>query len=176
MMQLENQYHQDGNNYEAVKAKRVVVNLFYDDLSTTLNGRYFFKEYPDLNNKTIVGIKFNSNTSGTDYTEDFLLIGQSAGTGYLDNNIGQQVVYADRSYGRYLFLNLYNTNNELVFQNLPLNCLNPNFAINPFKPAGGKITAFDTKLNLKSSYIFVTYPATLSVLTAVSLTFFYLDK
>lgn len=173
-MQQLNQYHQEGNNYEAVKAKRVVTNLFYDDLSTTLNGRYFFNEYPDLNEKTIVGIKFNTNTAGFDNTEDFFQIGLGAGTGYLDNNIGQQVLYADRATGRYLYLNLYNNENELILQNFPLNLLNP--PLLSTTTLGGKITAFNSKLNLKNSYIFCTYPVALPALVAVSLTFYYLDK
>ena len=52
-----------GNNLESYKAKRVTINLFNDPSSSNNYGKYFFDEYPELQNKKIVGIKLNSGAS-----------------------------------------------------------------------------------------------------------------
>jgi hypothetical protein len=173
MKQLQNQYHQDGNNYEAVKAKRILVNLFRDGVGSQIYGKYFFDEYPELNNKTIVGIKWNQNFDSQDenVSSDFYV--QSD---YSSNNLGIGVYYADNFDAQTLFLNLYNSNNELIIQNFPLSCLNQPLNILPINNMYGNITPFDVKLNLKASYIFVTQIGNPAARTAVSLTFYYLDK
>jgi hypothetical protein len=174
-MQYQTEGRPAGNNIEAVKAKRIVVNLF-DNTGTNTNvfGQYFFDEYPELNNKTIVGIKFNSSE------------GQSQGsffdfsnfTTYIDNNIGLPVAYAAEGEANYLMLNLFNEKNELILQNFPLNSFNTNLRqpIGGAPNTNGKIKPFNTKLNLKASYIFSTFQFTATNPIAVSLTFYYLDK
>lgn len=172
MMQRQNQYHQEGNNFEAVKAKRVLINLFRENTGTEIYGRYFFDEYPELINKTIVGIKFNQNLdSQQDNASDFEIYAD-----YTATNLGLPIGYVDSFYSRFLFMNLYNSNNELIIQNFPISCLNQ-----PLEPISsndkfGNITPFDVKLNLKASYIFVTAAGNPISKTALSLTFFYLDK
>lgn len=165
----------EGNNIEAVKAKRVVVNLF-DNIGTNTNvfGKYFFDEYPELNSKTIVGIKFNTNYEGVDqgFYFDFSNLATNR-----DNNIGINANYAGEETARDLMLNLFNEKNELILQNFPLNSLNSNISfIPPNQYLGGKIKPIYTKLNLKASYIFSTSLFTVSNPRAVSLTFYYLDK
>jgi hypothetical protein len=171
-MQQQNQYHQEGNNYEAVKAKRVLVNLFREGTGTQIYGRYFFDEYPELINKTIVGIKFNQNLdSQQDVGSDFEVFADYSAT-----NLGLPINYIDSIFSRNLFMNLYNSNNELIVQNFPISCLNQ-----PLEPISsndkfGNITPFDVKLNLKASYIFVTAQGNPAAKCALSLTFYYLDK
>lgn len=171
-MQYQTEAQPVGNNIEAVKAKRIVVNLF-DNIGTNTNvfGKYFFNEYPELNNKTIVGIKFNTNFEGVGqgYYFDFGQLSTS-----MDNNLGINVSYAGETSGASLLLNLFNEKNELIIQNMPLNSLNTiNDSLNTLS---GKIKPFNTKLNLKASYIFSTRLFTVSNPCAVSLTFYYLDK
>lgn len=162
----------EGNNIEAVKAKRIVINLF-DSTGTNQNlyGKYFFNEYPELNNKTIVGIKYNScdfqSTGGyLNYFDfEFQTINQ-------DNNLGINSSYGDQETALYLLINLFNEKNELIIQNMPLNSLNT------YDPNGlnGKIMPFDTRINLKSSYIFSTIGYDPNDKISISLTFYYLDK
>jgi len=170
-MQLREVHHQEGNNYEAVKFKRVVINLFDENgaASTNVFGKYYFNEYPELNKKTIVGIRFNSD--GANQSDDF-----GGVQTYNDNNIGIQSVYVNEGVAKYLLVNLFNQENELILQNLPLNLLNPTLS-NPNSKQNGKITALNTKLNLKNSYISTTSSLTALVIPlAVSFTFYYLDK
>lgn len=163
----------EGNNIEAVKAKRVVVNLFEDNsINLTVYGKYYFNEYPELNHKTIVGIKFNSNVGQSQNLHNDFAIDNGL---YLDNNIGIGAYYADTQDGQGLLLNLFNEKNELIIQNMPLNSLNPELATYQSK-LNGKILPFDTKLNLKASYILSTFPVAALDKKSVSLTFYYLDK
>jgi len=161
---------QSGNNIEAAKAKRIVINLFdTTGVNTNVFGKYYFDEYPELNNKIIVGIKFNSNLGDNQvYSNDFAQFRT-----YADNNIGKFAIYADDATAQNLMLNLFNEKNELILQNFPLNSLNPPITnIN----VAGKIKPFNTKLNLKASYIFSTLLFSATDPTSVSLTFYYLDK
>jgi hypothetical protein len=162
-----------GNNLESYKSKRVTINLFNDPNASNQFAKYYFDEYPELQNKKIVGIKFNAGVIGGLYEgEDFQEVYNS-----LDNNIGQNSGYVDNlGYARYLFLNLYNKNNELIIQNFPLVNLCQNF--NTYDQYNrGKIIPFDCYLNLKRSYIFssLVYTGPTQEST-VSLTFYYLDK
>jgi len=160
---------QSGNNIEAARAIRIIVNLFdTGGVNTNVFGQYYFDEYPELNNKTIVGIKFNTNLGqAQNNTPDFDTPNLS-----LDNNLGRAAFYADDLYAGYLMVNLFNDKNELIIQNMPLNSLNYIVSNN----TGGKIIPFDTKLNLKRSYIFSTRAFTTTDPISVSLTFYYLDK
>lgn len=171
-MQQLNQYHQEGNNLESVKAKRINLNLFDDSGNAQLYGRYFFNEYPDLIDKKIVGIKWNRNLGQSqDDGADFDVLSD-----YTTNNLGYGVYYVDDQASRYLFLNLYNTDKELIIQNLPISTLNqPSYAVNTGEKFG-KIPAFDVKLDLKSSYVFVTQTFSPAEKLSLSLTFYYLDK
>lgn len=172
MMHLNN-YHQEGNNITAVKAKRVVVNLFNDPAASNNFAKYYFDEYPELNNKKIVGIKFNAGVIGGVYAgEDFQGVYNN-----LDNNIGQQSGYVGNlGYARFLYLNLYDKENNLIIQNYPL--ANLSQPLNYYTTSNnGKILAVDTYLNLKNSYIFSSQVYTGPTQeSSVSLTFFYLDK
>lgn len=171
MMQLKELHHQEGNNYEAVKFKRVVINLFDENgaASTSVFGKYYFNEYPELNNKTIVGIRFNSD--GANQSDDF-----GGVQTYNDNNIGIKSAYINEGVAKYLLVNLFNQDNELILQNFPLNLMNPTLS-NPNSKQNGKITPLNTKLNLKNSYISTTASlAALVIPISVSFTFYYLDK
>jgi hypothetical protein len=162
-----------GNNIEAAKAIRIVVNLFdTGGTSTNVYGKYYFNEYPELNNKTIVGIKLNTGKidEGIGSYPDFVNFQSS-----INNNIGKNAIYVDSDQAKKLMLNLFNNKNELIIQNMPLNSLNTNIEQSSFT-LNGKIIPFDTKLNLKASYIFSTYLFTSTFPKSVSLTFYYLDK
>lgn len=162
-----------GNNIKAYKSKRVIINLFNDPNSSNQFAKYYFDEYPELNNKKIVGIKFNAGTIGGLYEgEDFQGVYNS-----LDNNIGQNSGYVDNlGYARFLFLNLYDRENNLIIQNYPLVNLCQNF-VTYDQYNRGKIIPFDVYLNLKRSYIFSSQVYTGPTQeSTVSLTFYYLDK
>jgi len=165
--------HQIGNNIEAYKAKRVVINLFNDANSSNNYAKYFFDEYPELNNKKIVGIKLNSNADERSvYQDDFKDVVTT-----LDNNVGIQSNYIDATaYGKYLFLNIYNKENELIIQNFPVVNLAQNFIDNNDQANRGKIIPFDMYVNLKRSFIFssIVFPG--GSTSSISFTFFYLDK
>ena len=163
-----------GNNLESYKAKRVTINLFNDPSSSNNYGKYFFDEYPELQNKKIVGIKLNSGAiDRAVLQDDFYEVSNS-----LDNNLGIVTGYIDvTSYAKYLFLNIYNKENELIIQNFPIVNLAQNFINNNDQYNRGKIMPFDMYINLKRSFIFsnLVFNAPTDQLT-VSFTFFYLDK
>jgi hypothetical protein len=161
-----------GNNLESYKAKRVVINLFNDAGSTNNYAKYFFNEYPELNNKKIVGIKLNSNADErATYQDDFKDIVNS-----LDNNLAIDSSYLDATaYAKYLFLNIYNKENELILQNYPVGNLSQNFIDNNNQDNRGKIIPFDIYINLKTSYIFSSINWT-GGNQSISFTFYYLDK
>ena len=171
-MQQLNQYHQEGNNLESVKAKRINLNLFDDSGNSQLYGRYFFNEYPDLIDKKIVGIKWNRNLGQSqDNGADFDLYSD-----YTTNNLGYGVYYVDDLYAKSLFINFYNNKKELIIQNFPVTSLDqPQGGVFSTEKSG-KIPAFDVKLDLKSSYVFVTQIYSPLDKLSLSLTFYYLDK
>lgn len=156
-----------GNNIECVKALRVNIQLYdLDSNNDQPNTRYYFPEMPELNGKTIVGIKLNA---GTDITidpagnadalfdlPDYLLTENTQGI--------EQEVAGPRGVtstfqvdiDKYLFLTVYNDKHEQVLSNYPVHDLAS------YKYSGstidysimGRVRPFETKINLKECYVF----------------------
>lgn len=158
-----------GNNIESVKALRVNIQLYKQDTyNDQPNTQYFFPEIPELNGKTIVGIKLNA---GTDVLidpvgnidsffdlPDFILTENAQG--FTQEVAGPRGVTSTYQIDidRYLFLTLYNDKHQQVICNYPVHDL----AMYNYRIPGsyidrdimGKIRPFNTKINLKESFVF----------------------
>ena len=162
------QEHQEGNNYEAVKAQRITVNLFDENFSSAIYGRYYFNEYPQLKGKTIVGVKANLNPDigePTDFNLNLIAT---------ENTAGKLLYYVDTAIATSLFINFYNDKNELVYQNMPV-CRLANTMDNIFALHEGNIMPINSKMNIKNSYVFTTEQINPATLLTLSLTFYYLE-
>jgi hypothetical protein len=156
-----------GNNIESVKALRVNIQLYKQDSNNDQpNTQYFFPEIPELNGKTIVGIKLNA---GTDVLidpvgnidslfdlPDFILTENTQG--FTQEVAGPRGVGTTYSIDidKYLFLTLYNDKNEQIICNYPVHDLasyNYNNVSIDYSIMG-RIRPFNTKINLKQSYVF----------------------
>lgn len=174
-----------GNNIEAIKAIRVNVPLYYtDSFNDQPNARYFFPETPELNGKTIVGIKLNA---GTDITIDpygnadnefdlpFDTYNLNTG-GRLEEIVGPRGVTS--VYGintdTYLYLTVYNEKKQQVLCNYPVHDLAAYGPTLNYETMG-KIRPFDTKIDVRSCYITSTgvISAISSYLPVACFTFFY---
>jgi len=152
-----------GNNIEAVKALRVTVPLFFtNSFNDQPNARYFFPETPELDGKTIVGIKCNTGTDITidpysnvdnefDYPFSSIAVGNFGREVEIVGPRGPLSTFAINT-DIYLFLTLYNENNEQVISNYPVHDL---AAYGPTLDYEfmGKIRPFNTKINIKSSFV-----------------------
>jgi hypothetical protein len=164
---LQTYSHQDGNNYQSVKTKRVNVTLTI----SANNPRYYFPDIPELNDVEIVGIQAHYGDNGLLYGDIHFNVG--------DPNTPWAILT-----GVNCFLNLINTKNELIVSNFPLltfynpteldinnvnNILNDNMS--------GKIIPINSKLLLRQCYIYVnTTLFGTSPDCVATFTFFHLGK
>jgi hypothetical protein len=157
-----------GNNIECVKALRVNINLYERNSNNNLpNAQYFFPEIPELNGKTIVGIKLNAGTDvlinpvgNIDSLFDLpnVLFTENS-QGILQDVAGPRGVSSTYQINidPYLFLTVYNDKQQQILCNYPVHDL----AAYNYRLSGsyidynimGKVRPFDTKINLKESYI-----------------------
>jgi len=175
-----------GNNIESVKAIRVNVPLYYtDSFNDQPNARYYFPETPELNGKTIVGIKLNA---GTDITIDpygnadseFDLPPDSYNlnsSGILEEIVGPRnpsTTPFGINVDTYLFLTVYNEKKQQVICNYPVHDL-ASYGTSLDYEYMGKIRPFDTKIDIRSCYVSSTgvLSAICSYLPVACFTFFY---
>jgi len=157
-----------GNNIEFVKALRVNIQLYTQNANNNIpNAQYFFPEIPELNGKTIVGIKLNAGTDVlVDPVGNIDALFDLPQTLLTENTQGiQQEVAGPRGVtdpiqfdiDKFLFLTLYNDKHQQVLSNYPVHDLaSYNYTIaGSYIDYGimGKIRGFNTKVNLKESYI-----------------------
>lgn len=175
-----------GNNLEAVKAIRINVPLYYtDSFNDQPNSRYYFPETPELNGKTIVGIRLNAGTDilidpyGNAQSEFDLpetTISEST-TGALQEYVGPRGVAS--TYGinvdTYLFLTLYNDKQEQVICNYPCHDL-ASYSSSLNYEQMGKIRPFNTKINIRESFVFSSkiLSTICSYSPVASFTFYYI--
>lgn len=166
MLQIFN--HQDGNNYQSVKTKRVNVSI--DAQANTTNARWYFPDIPELNDVQIVGIQ--AHVTGFTFSSDPDI--QSTTQNFWSVIRGTSTIY-------YCFLNLVNTQNELVIQNFPCttlaNRIAPKFNnLIPNSSLSGKIIPIYQKLNLRQCFIYANPQLTPNQNTVATFTFFHLGK
>jgi hypothetical protein len=174
-----------GNNIEAVKAIRVNVPLYYtDSFNDQPNARYYFPETPELNGKTIVGIKLNAGTDITidpygnvDNEFDLPFDSYQLNTrGVLEEIVGPRGVSSVYNINTdiYLFITLYNEKKEQVICNYPVHDL-ASYGSTLNLDLMGKIRPFETKIDIRSCYISSTgiLSAICSYLPTACFTFFY---
>lgn len=156
-----------GNNRECIKAIRVNIQLYEQNANNDQpNTRYYFPEVPELNGKTIVGIKLNA---GTDITTDPVgnldalfdlpdtLLTENT-QGILQEVAGPRGITSTYQIDvdKYLFLTVYNDKHEQVLSNYPVHDL----AGYNYQPGSidysimGRIRPFETKINIKECFVF----------------------
>jgi hypothetical protein len=152
-----------GNNIESVKALRVVLPLYYaNSFNDQPNVRYYFPETPELNGKTIVGIKCNTGTDITidpysnvdsefDYPFSSIAVGNFGREVEIVGPRGPLTTFAINT-DIYLFLTLYNEKMEQIICNYPVHDLAAYGPVLDYEFMG-KIRPFDTKINIKSSFV-----------------------
>ena len=150
-----------GNNIEAVKAIRVNVPLFNlvngYNLNNRANAQYFFPEIPELNGKTITGIKLNAGMYVTTdiYGGTSVFDLPETGIGVTTPGIEEEIVGVN-AFGvrvdKYLYLTLYNDQFEQILTNYPVHNL-ASYGETYDTELLGKIRPFNTKINIKNSYI-----------------------
>jgi hypothetical protein len=153
--------HTPGNNRNSLKFKRLQIPLVRDsDITSTITGRYYLPEQPDLEKYTIVSIQANFGGN------DLPILDNNSFLGAQVFNIGLWTGFSQSS-----FLTLYNQNMEEIIYNFPI--------IQLFNSRAGrdpvKIIPFNTKVNIKKSYIFLPAAAAPppNLVLSFNLTFFY---
>jgi hypothetical protein len=150
-----------GNNYPSKKIKRITIPLFTQENNQTVPGlKYFFPENPEIDKNSIVGIEAHIRRS--------VIIG----FGDIENDL---IDISNQFSANYIFLCLYNENNEEIFYNLPLRSL---FSIPEFGLTNNlikRIKPFSCKLKTRSCYAYIpaNLPIALNNNLYISLTFFY---
>jgi hypothetical protein len=147
-----------GNNQKSAKVKSIQVVL--ED--TSISGKWFLPENPELEKKTIVGLSASFGGATGDITSNVSYYSQ-----------GQQLVILNKNQAisKSSFLTLYSADNSEMLSNFPINPL--------FNDDGNKknrIVPITGKINVRKSYIFIEGakipPANRVV--AIWLNFFYL--
>lgn len=147
-----------GNNIRSTKIKRILVTL--DD--TSISGRWFFPEDPELDRKKIVGLSVSFSGATGDITAN-----PPSFSG------AKQVTILSKSaaISKSAFLTIYSNDNTELVSNFPINPL--------FNDDGNKknrIVPIVGRIKTKASYIFIQggkIPPTNRVV-AIWLNFYYL--
>jgi len=158
--------HQIGNNYQAVKTKRVNVEITAN--STNNNPRFYFPDIPELNNVQIVGIEAHmARPLGLLFGDlHYNLVGNNFWTVPLI---------------QFSYINLVNIDNELVIQNFPClqlfnpTAINPNQAITSVQKSG-KIIPIYSRLLLRQCYIYIATAIPTNTTATATFTFYHLGK
>lgn len=161
--------HQDGNNYEAVKTKRISFPIAVS--TAQINPRFYFPDIPELSNVQIVGIEAHFGRG-----QGQVLI--NGDIWYFTNN---SATPWDGSSGQYCFINLVNTENDLIISNFPaigfynsqdINQKNVNIQ----DDKSGKIIPIYAKLNLRQCYIYFNNISAFNFDQVATFTFYHLGK
>jgi hypothetical protein len=126
-----------GNNIQSTKIKRVLVPL--DD--TSISGRWFFPEDPELDRKKIVGLSVSFSGSTGDITANPPLFSGAQQIAILNKN---------QALSKAAFLTIYSYDNTELVANFPLN---PLFNDNGNKK--NRIVPIVGRIKTKQSYIFI---------------------
>jgi len=154
-----------GNNTECIKALRVNVQLYYkDSLNDQPNTRFYFPETPELNGKTIVGIKLNAGTDplidpvgGLDNLFDLPdTITTENAQGIAQDVVGPRGVSS--TYGinidPYLYLTIYDDKHTQVLSNYPVHDLASYYYTSQINTEiMGRIKPFEFKINIRESFV-----------------------
>jgi hypothetical protein len=160
--------HQDGNNYEAVKTKRI---SFLIAISTAqINPRFYFPDIPELNNVQIVGIEAHFGQSPNQFFDGDIWY-------FLNNNNTPW----DPAIGALCFVNLINSQNELIIANFPATGFynaqaNKSNNLLSQSDKSGKIIPVYAKLNLRQSYIYFNNISASGYDQVATFTFYHLGK
>lgn len=161
--------HQDGNNYEAVKTKRISFPIAVS--TAQINPRFYFPDIPELTNVQIVGIEAHIGAGP----------GQVLVNGdiwYFTNNSNTPW---DGSSAQYCFINLVNTENDCIISNFPaIGFYNGQVItqknVNNQDDKSGKIIPIYAKLNLRSCYIYFNNIGVQALDQVATFTFYHLGK
>jgi hypothetical protein len=126
-----------GNNIKSTKIKRVLVPL--DD--TSISGRWFFPEDPELDRKKIVGLSVSFSGSTGDITGNPPLFSGAQQIAILNKN---------QALSKSAFVTIYSYDNTELVANFPLN---PLFNDNGNKK--NRIVPIVGRIKTKKSYIFI---------------------
>jgi hypothetical protein len=128
----------------------------------------YFEEQGQLKNKTITGLSIDIGVPRNPPLQFNLS----------DNytNIGLQTINSADNLS-YMYLTLYNTNNEIIFDQAPLNLFtsyNSNYALPNTGQRNGKkqIIPLNTKINIRQSYVKGT-PGFTAFNSVISFNFYY---
>jgi hypothetical protein len=159
--------HQDGNNYQAVKTKRISFPIATS--TAVINPRFYFPDIPELNNKQIVGIEAHFGAGPDQFFEGDIWY-------FLNNpNTPWQA-----SVGANCFVNLVNTENEIIISNFPATAFynaqtNKSNNLLSQSDKSGKIMPIYAKLLLRQCYIY--YNGGLAGFNSIAtFTFYHLDN
>jgi hypothetical protein len=150
-----------GNNYPTDKIRRIEIPLFTQQNEQLQRGlKYFFPENPTIDQSEILGIEANLRMLA-----------------FINSDISDQTkVQVDQSTANFLYLVLYNQNNEEIYYNLPVRSLftiNEPFEITP--KIQKRIKPFQSRIKTRMCYAYVpaNVPAPVFSNVTLSLTFFY---
>lgn len=156
--------HEDGNNYQATRQRRVNVDCYLK--SNASQPRWYFPDIPDLTNKLIVGIEIHVQAGDEESDED--LNDQKSPSG---------LNYWTGFDARLCFVNLVNTEKALICQNFPAyQFYNAKTSNATFGTKTGKIIPVFAYLLFRECFLF--YPDSdlgLPKDFTATFTFFHLD-
>ena len=147
-----------GNNYQAPRYKLVVqpFRYFVGDPAR----QFFLPDDRSIAGKTIVGIKAFTDQSFA---------------GQIPNPTEGKIDPAPSpSECQYITLTFYNTDGEIMFENVPYNSLvNDSTIVNSSSP--GRVIPIRFKIDLRRSFFTITDPTTTIKPSQISLAFYYVD-
>lgn len=126
-----------GNNQKSRKIKSIQVPL----ADTSISGKWFLPENPELEKKSIVGLSVSFSGASGDIAQDLPFY-----TG-ADQNV---VLNKNQILSRSSFLTLYSADGSEMLSNFPIN---PLFNDNGNKK--NRIVPITGKINVRNSYIFI---------------------
>lgn len=126
-----------GNNQKSAKIKSITVPL--DD--TSISGKWFLPEDPELEKKTIVGLSVSFSGGTGSITQDLPYYSGAQQEGILNKN---------QALSRSSFLTLYSSDMSEMLSNFPINPLNNDAGNNKVR-----IVPITGKIKVRNSYIFV---------------------
>lgn len=126
-----------GNNQKSRKIKSIQVPLN----DTSISGKWFLPENPELEKKSIVGLSVSFSGASGDITQDLPFFTGSNQNAVLNKN---------QALSKGSFLTLYSADGSEMLSNFPINPL-----FNDNGNNKNRIVPITGKINVRNSYIFV---------------------
>ena len=161
-----------GNNREAIKFEQITVPLFnptQTNLTTTQIGQYYFPEFPQLNNKKIVGINVLGGAANFNNAKII------SNTNYYQIVNGNYTLNAALASLQLMTVTFFNDKNEKIIDQFPAAQLLGGPWDNTATFKLNKVFPTDIKINIKQSFVSVLDPTSSALLEAVTFNFYYRD-